>query len=61
MFGHVVSGQEVVDAIENVPVNPGNNRPLKDVVVSHCGQLVRVTSMTFIIDRLKRNCLRFRK
>ena len=39
-----MSGQEVVDAIESVPVNPGDNRPLKDVVISHCGQLVRVTS-----------------
>jgi len=43
VFGHVVSGQTVVDAIENIPVD-SNSRPLKDVVISHCGQLVLVSS-----------------
>ena len=44
VFGQVVSGQSVVDTIENVPVNSSNSRPLKDVVISHCGQLVLVSS-----------------
>jgi hypothetical protein len=43
VFGHVISGESVVDAIENMAVD-SNSRPLKDVVVSHCGQLVLVSS-----------------
>ncbi|CAF1278531.1 unnamed protein product, partial [Rotaria sordida] len=43
VFGHVVSGQQVVDTIENVSVDPNNSRPLKDIVISHCGQLVLIS------------------
>ncbi|CAF4792145.1 unnamed protein product, partial [Rotaria sp. Silwood1] len=43
VFGHVVSGQSVVDAIENISVDSSNSRPSKDVVISHCGQLVLVS------------------
>ena len=43
VFGHVVSGQPVVDAIESVSVD-SNSRPLKNVVIAHCGQLVLVSS-----------------
>ncbi|CAF3831408.1 unnamed protein product, partial [Adineta steineri] len=43
VFGHVVAGQSVVDEIENLPVDSNNSRPLKDVVVSHCGQLVLIS------------------
>jgi cyclophilin family peptidyl-prolyl cis-trans isomerase len=45
VFGHVVAGQSVVDAIENLPID-SNSRPLKDAVISHCGQLVLVSSKT---------------
>jgi len=49
VFGQVVSGQSVVDTIENISVDSGS-RPLKKVVISHCGQLVLVSSKmnTFI-------------
>ncbi|CAF4222127.1 unnamed protein product, partial [Rotaria sordida] len=43
IFGHVVSGQAVVDTIESLPVDPNTNRPLKDALISHCGQLEIVT------------------
>jgi len=43
VFGNVISGQSVVDTIENISVD-SNSRPLKDVVISHCGQLVLVSS-----------------
>ncbi len=49
VFGQVVSGQSVVDTIENISVD-SSSRPLKKVVISHCGQLVLVSSKmnTFI-------------
>jgi len=43
VFGRVVSGEDIVDKIENLSVDK-NSRPLKDVIISHCGQLVLVTS-----------------
>ncbi|CAF4392469.1 unnamed protein product, partial [Rotaria magnacalcarata] len=43
VFGYVVSGQSVVDTIEHIPIDSSNNRPLKDVVITHCGQLVLVS------------------
>ncbi len=46
VFGQVVSGQSVVDAIENISVD-SNSRPVKDVVISHCGQLVLVSSKSY--------------
>ena len=33
VFGKVVHGLEVVQAIGKVPVSPGNNRPMTDVVI----------------------------
>ena len=33
VFGHVVEGMDVVDAIAAVEVNPGNNRPIEDVYI----------------------------
>ena len=44
VFGHVVSGQNVVDTIENLPIDPITNRPLKNVIISHCGQIELITS-----------------
>ncbi|MES2749366.1 MAG: peptidylprolyl isomerase [Patescibacteria group bacterium] len=34
VFGRVVSGMDVVDAIGKVPVTPGNNRPLEPVIIT---------------------------
>jgi len=39
VFGYVRSGQSVVDTIKNISID-SNNRPLKDVVIAHCGQLI---------------------
>jgi cyclophilin family peptidyl-prolyl cis-trans isomerase len=44
VFGHVVSGQEIVDVIEELPVDSNTNRPLKDVIISQCGDLEYATS-----------------
>ena len=38
VFGHVLSGQTIVDSIEKLPVDPETNRPLKDALISNCGQ-----------------------
>ena len=39
VFGHVVSGKEVVSQIEVLPVDR-HSRPLQDAKVSNCGELV---------------------
>ena len=39
MFGEVEEGFEVVRKIEAVETAPGDNKPLKDVVIADCGQL----------------------
>ena len=33
------SGQKLVSLIEDLPVDPDTNRPLKDVMIAHCGEL----------------------
>lgn len=40
VFGRVVQGKEVVDMIENQPVDSKSSRPFTKVVVSDCGELV---------------------
>ncbi|XP_037026379.1 peptidyl-prolyl cis-trans isomerase G [Bradysia coprophila] len=40
VFGHVVSGHDLVRQIEQLPVDR-NSRPLQDAVISNCGELVR--------------------
>lgn len=40
VFGRVVGGVDVVRQIEALPVD-GNSRPLQDVKISRCGELVR--------------------
>lgn len=40
MFGHVVSGQDLVRQLEQLPVDR-NSRPLQDAVISNCGELIR--------------------
>ena len=44
VFGEVLSGQSIVDAIEGVAVDLESHRPLKDVVISKCGQMEATTS-----------------
>jgi len=39
VFGHVIEGQEVVKAVEKLQVDE-NSRPLVDVSISSCGELV---------------------
>lgn len=39
MFGRVVSGYEVVVAVENLPVD-NRSRPLQPAVIANCGELV---------------------
>ena len=34
VFGRVVNGMDVIDAIAKVPVTPGNNRPVEAVVIT---------------------------
>jgi cyclophilin family peptidyl-prolyl cis-trans isomerase len=53
VFGHVVSGQTLVDTIENLPVEPTTNRPLKDVVISRCGELEIVISKLITLSKKK--------
>ncbi|XP_055587171.1 peptidyl-prolyl cis-trans isomerase G isoform X2 [Uranotaenia lowii] len=40
VFGHVVSGHDLVRQLEQLPVDR-NHRPLQDAVVTNCGELVR--------------------
>ena len=39
-FFQVISGQEVVTQIENLKVST-KNRPIADVIIANCGQLIR--------------------
>ena len=39
VFGHVISGQEIVSEIENQVVNEGS-KPLADVRIINCGELI---------------------
>lgn len=40
VFGHVVSGHDLVRQLEQLPVDR-NSRPLQDAVISNCGELMR--------------------
>lgn len=40
IFGHVVSGHDMVRQLEQLPVDR-NSRPLQDAIISNCGELVR--------------------
>jgi len=39
VFGHVISGSEIVTEIEN-QLTDKNNKPTTDVVICNCGELV---------------------
>jgi len=40
VFGHVLSGQDIIRDIENQKVN-SNHKPYADVRISHCGELIK--------------------
>lgn len=40
VFGHVVSGKEVLDRMAKVPVD-AKDRPVSEILISHCGELER--------------------
>ena len=40
VFGHVISGHDIVRDVENQKVND-NHKPYADVRISHCGELVK--------------------
>lgn len=40
VFGHVVSGHDLVRQLEQLPVDR-NSRPLQDAMISNCGELIR--------------------
>ena len=42
IFGHVLQGQEVISEIENLRVDD-KSRPLVDVRISNCGELIPKT------------------
>lgn len=37
VFGKVLEGMDIVRQLENVPVSPRSNRPLKPVIIDDCG------------------------
>ena len=47
VFGHVISGQEVVQTMENQKTDP-NSRPYSDVKVMNCGELVPKSKGLFV-------------
>lgn len=47
MFGQVKQGQEIVNLIENLPVDD-SSRPISDVIISHCGELMLKKSLFFL-------------
>lgn len=47
VFGHVISGQEVVQTMESQKTDP-NSRPYADVKVMNCGELVPKSKGLFV-------------
>ncbi|ETO17968.1 hypothetical protein RFI_19336, partial [Reticulomyxa filosa] len=39
VFGHIVSGYEVVKLLENTLTDPETNRPISPIIISKCGEL----------------------
>lgn len=47
VFGHVISGQEVIQTIENQKTD-ANSRPYAEVKVLNCGELIPKTKGLFV-------------
>lgn len=47
VFGHVIGGATLVRQLEALPVDR-NARPLQDVAVTNCGQLVKLQTGEYI-------------
>ncbi|KAI9877449.1 MAG: hypothetical protein M1830_003871 [Pleopsidium flavum] len=52
VFGHVVQGQQVLQRLAKVRVDK-NDRPLEDVLISHCGELERRKKPPSNLEHLK--------
>lgn len=55
VFGHVVSGHDIVRQIEALPVDR-NSRPLQDVIISNCGELIKQIKGTYWFCNLDHDC-----
>lgn len=47
VFGHVISGQEVVQTMENQKTDP-NSKPYADVKILNCGELIPKSKGLFV-------------
>ncbi|MCJ1364833.1 hypothetical protein MMC16_003950 [Acarospora aff. strigata] len=52
VFGHVVQGQHVLERVARLKVDK-NDRPLEDVLISHCGELERRKQFTANLTHLE--------
>lgn len=56
VFGHVISGQEVVQTMESQKTDP-NSRPYAEVKVMNCGELVPKSKGFFAMILTKNPCV----
>nr|CAD2173994.1 unnamed protein product [Meloidogyne enterolobii] len=54
VFGKVISGQEVITQIENLKVN-AKCRPVADVIIANCGQLIRKRTADDVETEVKKS------
>uniref|UniRef100_A0A915N9N9 PPIase cyclophilin-type domain-containing protein n=1 Tax=Meloidogyne javanica TaxID=6303 RepID=A0A915N9N9_MELJA len=54
VFGKVISGQEVITQIENLKVN-AKCRPVADVIIANCGQLIRKRAADDVETEVKKS------
>lgn len=54
VFGEVIRGSDIVDAIENQEVD-AKHRPLSDVRISNCGELVLQLKSKFMTHQMSEN------
>lgn len=58
VFGHLISGQEVIQTIENQKTD-ANSRPYAEVKVLNCGELIPKSKGLFVSD-INRRGIKFR-
>lgn len=58
VFGHVISGQEVIQTIENQKTD-ANSRPYAEVKVMNCGELIP-KSKGLLVQNIYRRQIHFR-